>query len=199
MPANIDSHARDEDIYPFLSNVTAMRRRAREHIEQGGQAPDPDSERDTVVRLLNEALANKRMCVLRHRHQSAMADGPAAATVKGEFMRHALKEQSHVDRLAERILELGGAPDLTPQGLAMGEPAEYLEGESLLDMLEEDLVAERVAIESYREILQYLSTKDATSQQLLENILAFEAAQAEELATLRVDIMRQDRTAASAA
>src|SRR5881409_2115083 len=132
----------------FLSDVQELRRRARKHIEEGAVTEGYRANRDTVIRMLNDALATEIVCVLRYKRHYFMAQGLSSESVKDEFKEHADEEQEHADRIAERIVQLGGAPDLNPAGLADRAHSEYVEGTSLVDMIREDLVAERVAIES---------------------------------------------------
>jgi len=137
-----------------------------------------------VVKLLNEALATEIICTLRYKRHHFMAKGIHAEAVAAEFQEHAAEEQAHADRIAERITQLGGAPDFSPEGLATRSHAEYVEGGSLEEMIREDLVAERIAIDSYREMIEYLGTKDITTRRLMEDILAKEEEHADDLATL---------------
>src|SRR3954469_1442242 len=168
----------------FLSDIQTLRKRAREHISRGAVTPGYHADRDTVVKLLNEALATELICVLRYKRHYYMAKGIHAEAVAAEFQEHAAEEQEHADRIAERITQLGGAPDFSPQGLATRSHAEYVEGDSLEDMIKEDLVAERIAIDSYREMAEYFGTKDITTRRLMEEILAKEEEHADDLATL---------------
>ncbi|HZQ73488.1 MAG TPA: ferritin-like domain-containing protein [Burkholderiales bacterium] len=168
----------------FLSDIETLRRRAREHIAQGAVTPGYQADRDVVVKLLNEALATEIICTLRYKRHYFMAKGIHAESVAAEFQEHAAEEQAHADRIAERITQLGGAPDFSPEGLATRSHAEYVEGDSLEDMIREDLVAERIAIDSYREMAEYFGTKDITTRRLMEEILAKEEEHADDLATL---------------
>lgn len=179
--------------YPFLSEIADIRRRARQHIAEGAVTVNDVADRDVVLRLLNEALATELVCVMRYRRHYFIASGSVAEAIKGEFLKHSQEEQQHADLLAERIAQLGGAPDFNPQGMAECSHSEYDEGDSLADMVEEDLIAERIAIESYREIIQYIGAKDTTTRRLLESILAVEEEHAEELASLRQDLLRKQR------
>jgi bacterioferritin len=173
---------------PFLSDIKEIRRRAREHIQAGAVTPSYDANREVVLRLLNEALATELVCILRYRRHYFMADGVLAEAIKQEFLVHAQEEQAHADQIAERIVQLGGAPDFNPEGLATRSAAEYREGKSLVDMIKEDLVAERVAIESYREMIQFVGTHDPTTRRMLESILAKEEEHAEELRSMLEDV-----------
>lgn len=165
----------------FLTDIEELRRRARQHIEKGAVTESYQGDRETILKLLNEALATEYVCVLRYKRHYFMAEGIHAEPIAAEFQEHAAEEQAHADLIAERITQLGGAPDLNPQGLASKSHSEYIEGESLLDMVREDLVAERIAIESYGEIVRYISDKDPTTRRLMESILAKEEEHADDL------------------
>jgi bacterioferritin len=167
-----------------LTDVKTLRIRARKHIEQGAVTAGYGADRTEVLRMLNEALATEMVCVLRYRRHHFMARGIDAKSTADEFLVHSNDEQGHADRLAERIVQLGGEPDFSPDSLATRSHAEYVAGGSLLDMISEDLVAERIAIDSYREMIQYLSDLDPTTSQLLKGILAVEEEHADELADL---------------
>ncbi|HWI97464.1 MAG TPA: ferritin-like domain-containing protein [Burkholderiales bacterium] len=173
---------------PFLSDIQELRRRAREHIAQGAVTPGYQADRGTVVKLLNEALATEIVCTLRYKRHYFMAKGIHAEGVAAEFLEHSRDEQQHADQIAERITQLGGEPDFSPEGLATRSHAEYVEGDSLEDMIREDLVAERIAIDSYKEIVLYLGEKDPTSRRLMEEILAKEEEHADDLANLLEDL-----------
>lgn len=169
---------------PFLTDVQTLRRRAREHIEQGAVTPGYKADRDTVVKLLNEALATEIVCTLRYKRHYFMATGINAQSVAAEFLEHANEEQAHADQIAERIVQLGGEPNFSPDGLLTRSHAEYVEGDSLVSMIKEDLVAERIAIESYREMVQYFGHEDPTSRRIMEQILAVEEEHADDLVSL---------------
>lgn len=168
----------------FAQDIQAIRERARQHIEDGAQTSDYRADRDTVLRLLNEALATEIVCVLRYRRHYFMAEGMNAESVKSEFLAHAGEEQQHADQLAERIVQLGGEPNLSPAGLTERSHSEYVEGHDLEDMIKEDLVAERIAIESYRDMIAFVGSDDPTTRRLLEEILAKEEEHAEDLVSL---------------
>jgi bacterioferritin len=168
----------------FVSDVKELRRRAREHLERGAVTESYRADRETVLRILNEALANEIVCVLRYKRHYYLATGIHAGAVVDEFLEHARAEQEHADRIAERITQLGGEPDLNPERLAGRSHSEYVEGEGLLDMLREDLVAERIVIESYSEMIRYLGDDDPSTRRMLEEILASEEDHASELQTL---------------
>ena len=170
--------------HPFLSDIQELRARARRHIEKGAVTENYRADRDTVVRVLNEALATEIVCVLRYKRHYFMASGIQAQAVAQEFLEHATEEQDHADRIAERITQLNGEPNLDPEGLATRSHSEYVEGASLIDMIKEDLVAERVAIESYSEIIRYLGDDDPTSRRLMEEILAKEEEHADDMQRL---------------
>jgi len=169
---------------PFLTDVKTLRERARQHIEEGAVTAGYGADRDTVVKVLNDALATELVCVLRYRRHYFMAQGIHSESVKTEFLEHANEEQQHADQIAERIVQLGGAPDFNPEGLAMRSHSQYVEGKSLVDMIKEDLVAERIAIDSYREIAKWLEGKDSTTRRIMEEILAKEEEHAEDLSSL---------------
>ncbi len=168
----------------FLSDVTTLRERARQHIERGAVTPNYQADVQTVVKVLNEALATEIVCVLRYKRHFYMATGINAPQAQQEFLQHANDEQMHADQIAARIVQLGGEPNFSPEGLASRSHSEYVEGETLEDMIREDLVAERVAIDSYGEMIRYLGDKDPTTRRMMETILASEEEHAEDLASL---------------
>lgn len=167
-----------------LTDVATLRARARRHIEEGAVTPGYRADREAVIKLLNEALATEIVCTLRYRRHYFMARGIHAATVAAEFREHADEELGHADQIAERIVQLGGEPDFSPMTLLARSHAEYVEGRSLLDMIKENLVAERVAIDSYREMLLYVGEDDPTTTRMLAAILAVEEEHADELSDL---------------
>jgi len=168
----------------FLTDLKVLRARARQHIEQGAVTPGYRADREVVLRLLNEALATEIVCVLRYKRHYFMAHGIHSKAVAGEFLEHANEEQAHADKIAARIVELRGAPNFSPEGLQSRSHAEYVEGNSLAEMIKEDLVAERIAIDSYSEMIRFLGNDDPTTRRLLEEILATEEEHAEDLASL---------------
>lgn len=168
----------------IIKDVKTIRERARQHIEEGALTADYKADRDTVVKLLNEALATEIVCVLRYRRHYFMAEGMNADSVKAEFLTHAGEEQAHADALAERIVQLGGQPNLSPEGLSTRSHSEYVEGENLKDMIKEDLIAERIAIESYRDMIAFVGSDDPTTRRMLEKILMKEEEHAEDLVSL---------------
>jgi bacterioferritin len=169
---------------PFLSDIQEIRRRARQHMDKGAVTENYQADLETVHRVLNEALATEIVCVLRYKRHQFMASGLEASAVAQEFAEHAAEEQSHADQIAERITQLGGAPNFSPEGLATRSHSEYVEGRTLLDMVKEDLVAERIAIESYSEIVRFFGDKDPTSRRLMEEILAKEEEHADDMKNL---------------
>jgi bacterioferritin len=176
------------DDKPFLSDLTKIRERARQHIAQGAVTAGYKADRDTVIKVLNEALATEIVCVLRYKRHHFMAKGIHARGVAAEFAQHAVEEQAHADLIAERIVQLGGAPDFSPDSLVARSHAEYREGGSLQEMIKEDLVAERIAIDSYREIVNFLGDRDSTTRRLMEQILSVEEEHADEMADLLDDL-----------
>ena len=165
-------------------DVEKLRRRAREHLELGAVTPGYRADRAQMVRLLNEALATELVCALRYKRHYFMAPGIHAEPVAEEFSQHAHDKLGHADRIARRIVELGDAPDFSPQGLGERSRAEYVEGASLASMVREDLVGERVAIDSYRQMVAFAGADDPTTRRLLEGILAVAEQHAEALARL---------------
>lgn len=168
----------------FLTDIKTLRERARKHIKNGAVTEGYQADRENVIRLLNEALATEIVCVLRYKRHYFMAHGIHSQAVAAEFQEHAGEEQQHADQIAERIVQLGGEPNFNPEGLTARSHAEYVEGGSLVDMIKEDLVAERIAIESYSEMARYFGEKDPTTRRMIESILAMEEQHAEDLASL---------------
>ena len=182
-----------KDKNSFLTDIREIRRRARQHIENGAVTDSYKGDRKVILRVLNEALATEIVCVLRYKRHHYMAKGIHSQAVADEFLEHAAEEQEHADLIAERITQLDGEPNFNPEGLLTRSHSEYVEGESLIDMIREDLVAERIAVESYSEIIRYLSDNDPTSRRLMESILAKEEEHAEEMKTLLETIAREER------
>ena len=168
----------------FVVDVRALRERARRHMEQGAVTEGYQADRKVVIQLLNEALATEIVCVLRYKRHYFMAEGINADSVAAEFAEHAAEEQAHADLIAERIVQLGGEPNLSPEGLVSRSHSEYVEGDTLVDMIKEDLVAERIAIDSYKEMISYIGEKDPTTKRMLEGILAVEEEHADDLVSL---------------
>ena len=169
---------------PFLTDIKTLRERARQHIENGAVTSGYSADRETVIKLLNEALATEIVCVLRYRRHYFMASGINAESVASEFLQHANEEQGHADQIAHRIVQLQGEPDFNPEGLLTRSHAEYVEGTTLTDMIKEDLVAERIAIDSYREMITYFGNQDVTTRRLMEEILAVEEEHADDLVNM---------------
>ncbi|MDO8730363.1 MAG: ferritin-like domain-containing protein [Candidatus Omnitrophota bacterium] len=168
----------------FLSDIKELRQRARKHIEEGAVTEGYQADRKTVIKLLNEALATEIVCVLRYKRHFYMAKGIHAEPVAQEFLQHATEEQAHADQIAARIVQLGGEPNFSPEGLTTRSHSEYVEGDSLLSMVKEDLIAERIAVDSYSEMIRYLGEKDPTTRRMLEGILAMEEEHADDLSNI---------------
>jgi len=168
----------------FLTDIQEIRRRARQHIERGAVTEGYRGDVETVVRVLNEALATEIVCVLRYRNHHYMASGIHSQAVAQEFLEHSNEEQQHADLIAARIVQLNGTPNFNPEGLLTRSHSEYTTGDTLVEMIQEDLVAERIAVESYSEIIRYLGDNDPTSRRMMEEVLAKEEEHAEDLKTL---------------
>lgn len=162
-------------------------------MENGAVTAGYDADRRAVLKLLNDALATEIVCALRYRRDHFMAKGIHAKSVADEFLAHSNEEQRHADQLAERIVQLGGEPDMAPETLMRRSHAEYIETSALGEMIRENLIAERIAIDSYREFIAYLQDKDSTTRRMLEGILAVEEEHAEELADLLQRIPADDK------
>lgn len=165
-------------------DVNQLRQRARQHIEEGAVTEGYEADRETVLKMLNDSLATEIVCVLRYRRHYFMARGIHSQSVAEEFLAHSNEEQGHADQIAERIVQLGGEPDLSPDSLTGRSHTEYIEGTTLADMIKENLVAERIAIDSYRDSIRYLGDRDPTTRRMLESILAVEEEHADDLADL---------------
>ena len=169
-----------------LTDTPTLRKRARQHIDEGSVTAGYSADRATVLQLLNDSLATELVCVLRYRRHHFMARGIHSQSVAQEFLDHSNEEQGHADEIAARMVQLGGEPDFAPDGLSARSHAEYVEGDTLAGMIREDLVAERIAIDSYRDIIRYLGEQDPTTRRMLEGILATEEEHADDLADLLV-------------
>jgi bacterioferritin len=179
---------------PFLTDIQTLRERARQHMEDGPITESYKADRETVIKILNEALATEIVCVLRYKRHYFMASGIHSQGVANEFLQHANEEQQHADQIAGRIVQLGGAPNFSPEGLAMRSHAEYVEGDTLVDMIQEDLVAERIAIDTYREVINFLGNDDPTTRRLIEEILAVEEEHADDLVNILKEVnLRSDK------
>lgn len=175
-----------------ISIVKNLRKDARKDLEQGAVTADYSADRSTVIAQLNLALATELVCVLRYRRHYFMARGIHARSVAAEFLTHSNEELGHADLLAARIVQLGGEPNFAPADLAGRSHAEYVAGDSLLSMIREDLVAERIAIHCYHDMIRYLGGDDPTTCTMLKNILAVEEEHASELADLLEDCPRSE-------
>jgi bacterioferritin len=184
---------------PFQSDIEAIRKRAREHIENGAvtKGYSESADRETVVKILNEALATELVCVLRYKSHYYMATGIHKNGVAEEFLQHAKEEDGHADLIAERIRQLGGVPNFDPSGLTSRSHSDFVQGNTLVEMIQEDLVAERIAIDSYREIVQYLGNDDPTSRRIMEGILAMEEEHADDLSDLLGQLGENEPVAAA--
>lgn len=174
----------------FKADIEEIRRRALEKMDQGAVTASYKADREQVISVLNEVLATETVCTLRYRNHYFMASGIHSSGVESEFLEHAQQEQEHADRVAKRITELGGRPNLNPEGLATRSHAQYGEGQTLEEMIKEDLVAERIAIATYSEIVRWLGTDDPTTRRLIEEILAVEEEHADDMAKLLMRVSK---------
>jgi bacterioferritin len=170
----------------FLADLKEIRRKARQHLDEGAVTPNYKGNVAESIEMLNHAVATEIVCVLRYKFHAVCAAGLASEAVKEEFAQHAIEEEQHLDMLSERINQLGGKPNLNPDGVLARAASEYVEGDNLVEMIKEDLVAERVAIETYREMVRYFGDKDPTTRVLLERILAQEEEHANDMHDLLV-------------
>ena len=171
-----------------LTDITTLRERARHNVDQGAVTEGYAADREEILRLLNESLATELVCTLRYKRHYYMATGLKASTAADEFLEHANQEMQHADKLAERITQLGGEPDFNPDNLSRNSHAQYVAGNTLKEMVYEDLVAERIAIDSYREIIQYIGESDPTTRRIFEDILAQEEEHADDMADILADL-----------
>jgi bacterioferritin len=167
-----------------LTDINTLRERARHNVENGAVTEGYDGDREEIIRLLNASLATEWVCVLRYKRHYYMAKGVKAQVAAAEFLEHAEQEAQHADKLAERIVQLGGEPELNPDLLSKNSHAQYVAGNTLKEMVTEDLIAERIAIDSYREIIQYIGDKDPTTRRIFEEILAQEEEHADDMADI---------------
>jgi bacterioferritin len=184
-----------EEHRPFVTDIQELRRRAREHMEMGAVTSGYTADRETVIRIMNDVLATEIVCVLRYKRHYYMATGIHATAVAEEFLEHANEEQGHADIAAERITQLGGEPNFNPEGLSNRSHSQYVEGKSLMDMVREDLVAERIAVESYSEIIRYLGDDDPTTRIAMERILAKEEEHADDMKKILETLSKDERFA----
>ena len=168
----------------FKADVEEIRRRALEKMSDGAVTAYYKADKDKVIEVLNEVLATETVCTLRYRNHYFMAYGIHASGVENEFLEHAKEEQIHADLVAKRITELGGVPNLNPEGLSTRSHAQYGNAETLQDMIKEDLVAERIAVATYSEIIRWLGNDDPTTRRLMEELLAKEEEHADDMAKL---------------
>ena len=182
-------------IQPFVTDIQELRRRAREHMEQGAVTSAYKADRETVIRILNEVLATEIVCVCGTSATTTWRPGFTPRPWPQEFLEHAKEEQGHADIAAERITQLGGEPNFNPEGLATRSHAQYVEGKTLLDMVREDLVAERIAVESYNEIIRYLGDNDPTTRIAMEQILSKEEEHADDMKKLLETLSKDERFA----
>ncbi|MFS2159972.1 bacterioferritin [Pseudomonas sp. Pseusp122] len=171
-----------------LSDVNTLRQRARQNVENGAVTEGYNADRETILRLLNESLATELVCVLRYKRHHYMATGLKASVAAAEFLEHAQQEAQHADQLAERIVQLGGEPEFNPDTLSKNSHAQYVAGNTLKEMVYEDLVAERIAVDSYREIIQFIGDQDPTTRRIFEDILAQEEEHADDMADILKDL-----------
>mgnify|MGYP003378035710 CR=1 FL=1 len=175
---------------PLKTDLEAIRKRARANILDGAVTEAYKADRAKVVAVLNEVLATEIVCTLRYKHHYYMAKGIHAKPVADEFLEHAKEEEGHADQVAKRITELGGKPNYNPEGLATRSHAQYVEGDSLEDMIKEDLIAERIAVETYNEIVLWLGETDPTTRRMIEGILEVEEEHADDLSNLLASMKR---------
>lgn len=167
---------------PFLADINAIKSRARQKIEEGAVTSGYRADREKIISILNSVLATEIVCTLRYKNHYFMASGINSEPIAQEFLKHANEEQGHADMVSERIVQLQGTPDWNPEGLHTRAHADYVEGTTLKQMIEENLVAERVAIDLYREIINYIGDSDPTTRRMMEEILAVEEEHADDLA-----------------
>jgi len=175
---------KEQHMSELLTDIAKLRQRARQHMDQGPITSGYKADRTKVIAVLNEALATEIVCVLRYKRHYYMAKGINAEPVAQEFLQHATEEQMHADQIAQRIVQLQGEPNFNPEGLTSRSHSEYIEGQSLVDMIREDLVAERIAVESYSEIVRWLGNDDPTTRSLMEEILKKEEEHADDLSNM---------------
>ncbi len=168
----------------FVADVKLLRERARQNMLNGAVTENYKANREQVLGVLNNVLATEIVCTLRYMRHYYMATGINSEAVKAEFLQHSKDEQQHVDWVATRIVQLNGQPNFSPSGLSTRSHSEYVEGNDLLSMIREDLVAERIAIESYAEIIRWLGDSDPTSRKLIEDILKTEEDHADDMKSL---------------
>ncbi len=171
---------------PFLTDVQELRARARKSIGEGAVTPAYQGDVKQAVEILQTVLATEIVCVLRYTMNAIAASGISSDSVKDEFEEHAKEEQEHMRKVAERINQLGGTPNFNPEGLATRSASQYVEGANLIEMIRENLVAERIACEHYRELIRYFADKDPTTRVMMEGILTNEEEHANDMHDLLV-------------
>jgi bacterioferritin len=174
------------DNAPFVTDIEAIRSRARDHLEQGALTPSYEGDVETAIRLLNDAVATEIVCVLRYRYHAVVAAGISSDAIKQEFEEHARDEDQHLQWFAERINQLGGKPNLDPEGIAQRSATQYVEGADLVAMIKENLIAERIVIDIYRGLIRYFANQDPTTRSLIEKVLAQEEDHANDMHDLLV-------------
>ena len=168
----------------FKSDMEEIRRRAVEKMEEGAITGAYKADKEKVIAVLNEVLATETVCVLRYRNHYFVAQGVHAPAIEQEFLEHSNEEQAHADRVAKRITELGGKPNLNPEGMATRSHAAYGTGETLHELIKEDLIAERIAVQTYAEIIRWIGSDDPTTRRIMEELLAKEEEHADDMAKL---------------
>lgn len=182
--SNTESNTGKSATSDGFTSTAALRASARKDVDQGAITKSYEADRKVVIKKLNEALATEWVCVLRYYRHYFMAQGMLSDAVKAEFLAHAQQEQAHATLIAERIVQLGGEPDLDPDTLTRRAHAEYKPGKDLRDMVKENLIAERIAIDSYRELINYIGDKDTTTKRMLMEVLAQEEEHADDMADM---------------
>ena len=176
----------DSSKQPFLTDVQELRSRARASLDKGPITPDYQGDVQQTIEILQAVLATEIVCVLRYTMNAVAAAGISSDSVKEEFEEHAKEEQEHMRKVAERINQLGGSPNFNPEGLASRSASQYVEGSNLVEMIKENLVAERIACEQYRELIRYFADKDPTTRVMMEGILTNEEEHANDMHDLLV-------------
>ena len=182
--ANPKSPMKNEQ--PFLSDVQQLRERARASLESGAITPAYKADVKQTIDILQSVLATEIVCILRYTMNAVAATGIASESVKEEFDQHANEEREHMRKVAERINQLGGSPNFNPEGLAMRSASQYVEGANLIEMIKENLIAERIACEHYRELIRYFADTDPTTRVMMEGILTNEEEHANDMHDLLV-------------
>ena len=177
---------KDHSTKPFLTDVKTLRARARQNLDDGAVTSTYRGDPKKTVEILQSVLATELVCVLRYSMHSVAASGISSEAVKAEFAEHAKEEQEHAMAVAERINQLGGKPNFNPEGLLMRSASQYAEGENLIDMIKENLIAERIAVDHYRELIRYFGDDDPATKVMLQGILVVEEEHADDMHDLLV-------------